>query len=116
MRHKIQSATNTSEAWNGFIQWVAFGGDKLRKADRSDQKKIILYNHLVSNLIVLYNTVHLTKSLNVFALQKKPIDLESLRHISPYRPGNINRFGKYEIQEGNAGLDFENLNLHLNIR
>ena len=114
LRYKVQSATNISEAWNGFIQWVSFGGNKLRKQDRAGQTKLITYNHLVANLIVFYNTVHLTKSLSLFAEEGLKLDSKLINSISPYRPGNINRFGKYEITEPEEN-SLTNSILHSNI-
>ena len=47
MRRTINAATNTAEAWNGFVQWVAFGGEGIiRQNNREEQRKIIRYNHL----------------------------------------------------------------------
>ena len=57
-RRMIQDATNKSESWNDFIQWVAFGGSGIRENDRREQRKIIRYNHLVANLIIFHNVFH----------------------------------------------------------
>lgn len=97
LRYRVQGATNVSEAWNGFTQWVAFGSNRLRKTDRAGQTKIIRYNHLVANLIVLYNTVQITECLDVFALQGALPEKEILTRLSPYITENINRFGEYEL-------------------
>ena len=38
--------------WNGFVQWVAFGGKGvIRQNNREEQRKIIRYNHLLANLV-----------------------------------------------------------------
>jgi TnpA family transposase len=55
-RQTISAATNIAEAWNGFVQWVAFGGEGvIRQNNREEQRKIIRYNHLVANLVVFHN-------------------------------------------------------------
>src|SRR5262249_2603053 len=42
LRHVIQAATNKSEAYNGFTQRVAFGGDgTIATNDREEQRKIL---------------------------------------------------------------------------
>jgi TnpA family transposase len=62
MRRTISAATNTAEAWNGFVQWVAFGGEGIiRQNNREEQRKIIRYNHLVANLVVFHNVVAMTR-------------------------------------------------------
>jgi TnpA family transposase len=64
LRRTIHAATNTSEAWNGFVQWVAFGGEGvIRQNNREEQRKIIRYNHLVANLVVFHNVVSMTRGL-----------------------------------------------------
>jgi len=43
LRRTISAATNIAEAWNGFVQWVAFGGEGvIRQNNREEQRKIIL--------------------------------------------------------------------------
>ncbi|MCH8291393.1 transposase [Candidatus Poribacteria bacterium] len=52
LRRTIGNATNLSEWWNRFVQWVAFGGEEIRENNRTQQRKIIRYNHLVANLVI----------------------------------------------------------------
>lgn len=115
LRRKIQAATNKSEGWNAFIQWVSFGGEGLRKQDRLGQHKLIRYNHLVSNLIVLHNIVHLTKSLNQFALQGELFTPELLAAFAPYKTNHINRFGRYELNDSADNMDLDKVDLSFDI-
>ena len=56
LRSLIQAATNKSEAYNGFVRWVAFDGDgTIATNDREEPRKIINYDHLVANCIILLN-------------------------------------------------------------
>lgn len=42
----INAATNKSESFKRFIQWLAFGGDgTITENDRDAQRKVIKYNH-----------------------------------------------------------------------
>jgi TnpA family transposase len=43
--HRIVSAaTNIAEAWSGFVQWVAFGGEGvIRQNNREEQRTIIRF-------------------------------------------------------------------------
>ena len=46
LRRTIQAATNKSERFNQFVQWVSFGGDSLiAENTRDEQRKFIKYNH-----------------------------------------------------------------------
>lgn len=60
--------------------------------------------------------MYLTKSLNVFALQNFKVEPEVLSKISPYRPGNINHFGKYEIAESSEEINLDGFDLENQIR
>lgn len=55
LRRTIHAATNKSEAFNGFAQWVAFGGGGvIAENNRDEQRKVIKYNHLVSSLVIFH--------------------------------------------------------------
>jgi TnpA family transposase len=58
LRRTIHAATNKSEAFNLFVQWVAFGGGRLLAENtRDEQRKMIKYHHLVANLLIFHNVV-----------------------------------------------------------
>jgi TnpA family transposase len=96
LRQMIQAATCKSEEFNGFIQWVLFGGDGVIAENlRHEQRKIIKYNHLVANLLILHNVATLTKTLGELMRQGYAINDEILAKLSPFRRGHINRFGAY---------------------
>jgi len=93
----IQDATNKSESWNDFIQWVAFGGNSIRENDRREQRKIIRYNHLVANLIIFHNVATMTRVIRELAAEGYTINEEILSRLSPYKREHINRFGSYKL-------------------
>jgi len=97
-RRLIHTATNKSELWNEFIQWVAFGGDSIQENDREEQRKIIRYNHLVANLVIFHNVVTMTRALRELIDKGHSIDEEVLSRLSPYRTRHINRYGSYKLQ------------------
>ena len=73
LRRLIQSATNKSERFNQFVQWVAFGGGALAaEGVRDEQRKFIKYNHLVANLLIYHNVVTMTKALQRLAVDAIP--------------------------------------------
>ena len=98
LRQVIQAATNKSEAFNKFVQWVCFGGDGVIAENvRDEQRKFIKYNHLVANLLSFHTLVTMTKALQQLIEEGHPLDLEALSTLSPYRTEHINRFGNYVI-------------------
>jgi TnpA family transposase len=99
LRRTIHAATNIAEAWNGLIQWVAFGGEGVvRQNNREEQRKIIRYNHLVANLVVFHNVVSMTRVLQDLVDEGYLVTPEIIARLSPYKTEHINRFGHYELR------------------
>ena len=68
LRRTIQAATNKSEAFNAFVQWLFFGGERLiAENDRDRQRKLIKYNHLVANCLIFHNVQAQTRVLHQLA-------------------------------------------------
>ena len=98
LRQAIQSATNKSERFNEFVQWVSFGGDHVIAENvRDEQRKFIKYNHLVANILAFHNIVSMTKAIDRLKAQGQQISDEVLAAISPYQTSHINRFGQYQL-------------------
>lgn len=98
LRRTIQAATNKSEAFNKFIQWVSFGGGGLiAENDRDEQRKLIKYNHPVANCLIFHNVHSLTRVLHELAAEGYEVEVESVARLSPYLTEHINRFGKYTL-------------------
>jgi TnpA family transposase len=97
LRRTIHAATNIAEAWNGFVQWVAFGGNGvIRQKNREAQRKIIRYNHLVANLVVFHNVVNMTRVLQELIDEGYPVTPEIIARFSPYQTEHLHRFGDYD--------------------
>ena len=97
LRQTIQAATNKSEEFNGFVKWLFFGGDGVIAENiRHEQRKIIKYNQLVANMVILYNAEKMTTVLKELKGNVK-ITPEILSGLSPYRMSHINRFGNYRL-------------------
>ncbi len=64
---------------------------------RHEQRKIIKYNHLVANLVILHNVEGMTKVLKNLQDEGVEITQELLAALSPYRTHHINRFGDYTL-------------------
>jgi len=98
MRHVIQAATNKSEAFNKYVDWVSFGGaGLLSQGTRDEQRKCIKYNHLVANLLAFHTLVNMTQALQQIQQAGHLIDLEALATFSPYATEQYNRFGDYAL-------------------
>jgi TnpA family transposase len=99
LRRTIHAATNIAEAWNAFVQWVAFGGEGvIRQNNRAEQRKIIRYNHLVANLVVFHNVVSMTRVLQEVIDEGYVVTPEIIARLSPYKTEHVNRFGNYELR------------------
>jgi hypothetical protein len=84
LRQVIQAATNKSEAFNKFVQWVCFGGEGVITENVGDeQRKFIKYNHRVANLLSFHTL------LDFF-------------HQNPYRPPFACPFGSATAQASGA--------------
>jgi TnpA family transposase len=113
LRRVIQGATNKSEAFNGFLQWVAFGNKGIITENiRSEQRKVIKYNHLVANLVIFHNVVNLSKIVRELVTEGHPVTREALAVLSPYQTEHINRFGTYTL---NMDRKPPKLNYHMDL-
>lgn len=98
LRKTIQSATNKSEEFNGFAKWLFFGGEGIIAENlRHEQRKVMKYNHLVANMVILHNVQQMTQRLKVLSEGDMGITKDLLGGLSPYRMSHINRFGDYTV-------------------
>lgn len=100
LRRTIQESTNKTESFNGFAKWVNFGDDSvIGENTKTDQEKMIKYNHLVANNIIFYNVYHMSIILQELSNEGYDINEEIISSLSPYMTNHINRFGKYSIDK-----------------
>ncbi|WP_125077094.1 Tn3 family transposase [Pseudoxanthomonas sp. SGT-18] len=98
IRKTIQAATNKSEEFNGFVKWVFFGGEGIIAENiLHEQRKIVKYNQLVANMIILHNVDQMTRTLAELRQEGLELTPEVLAGLSPYRTSHINRFGDYTL-------------------
>ena len=96
LRRNIHAYTNKSEQFNGFAKWSFFGGDGVIAENlRHEQRKVIKYNHLVANMVILHNVVGMSNVIKQLQEEGWEITKEMLAGLGPLRPGHINRFGEY---------------------
>jgi len=98
MRKTISAATNKSEAFNQFIKWAFFANEGLiDESVRHEQQKLIRYNHLVANMIMLHNVQEMQRVLVDLRKEGWDITPEMLEGTGPYRTFHINRFGQHDV-------------------
>ena len=98
IRRIVQSATNKSEEFNNFAQWLFFGSDGVIAGNvRHEQRKIIKYNHLVANMVILHNVEGMTRALKKLQSEGLEITQEILVVDLPIERNYINRFGDYTL-------------------
>jgi TnpA family transposase len=108
LRRTIQAATNKSEAFNGFAQWLAFGGAGIiAENDRAAQRKIIKYNQLVANCVIFYNVVAMSRVLRDLHTAGQPINPDAVAALSPYITQHIDRIGRYSLEVDDQPPDLE---------
>ena len=98
LRKTINAATNKSEEFNNFAKWIAFANHgMIRENLKHEQTKVIKYNHLVANLLILYNTQQMTRILKELKQEGYEIKKDTLQGFSPYRMEHMNRYGSYHL-------------------
>ena len=111
LRTTIHAASNKSEAFNRFAQWLSFGGEfsGIASNNRDEMRKRIKYNHLIANCVIFHNVVELTRILNQLYQEGYCFEPEAISALSPYLTWHINRFGLYHLDSERQPLplDFE---------
>lgn len=97
LRKFINAATCKSEEFNGFLDWVAFARDVIPSNSEVEQRKFIKYNHLVANMVILYNVNEMSKIIQNLNCNGFKVDYDLLKYFSPYKSQHISRLGFYEV-------------------
>lgn len=98
LRKTINAATVKSEEFNDFVKWLFFGGDGIISENiRHEQRKVVKYNHLVANMVILHNVHGMSRILKGLQAKGHVLTEEILRGMAPYRREHINRFGEYPL-------------------
>ena len=99
MRETVNAATCKSEEFNNFIRWTFFHNKGVIQENlRFAQSKMVRFNHLVSNLIILHNVDAMTKALRKLKREGVHVNERLLAKLSPYWTEHINLLGDYVIE------------------
>ncbi len=86
------------EAYNGFAQWVFFGGEGIiAQNDPEEQEKAVKYNDLVATAVAIQNVVDMSVALKALIEDAFPVTREDVAGLSPYITRKIKRFGDYVV-------------------
>jgi TnpA family transposase len=112
LRETIHASTCKSEEFNHFIQWIFFfNNGEIQENLRYEQDKMIRFNHLVANLVILHNVNSMTRVLSELKKEGLSVTPEVLAGLSPYRTEHINLLGDYTIDTSKRpGKRFTTLN------
>jgi TnpA family transposase len=85
LRESVHAATCKSGEFNQFVQWIFFYNNGMIQENlRHAQDKMIAYNHLVANLLIMHNVDAMSKAINKLKRQGFQVDAEALSSLSPY--------------------------------
>lgn len=100
LRRRVTAATNKTEAFNGFSQWIGFGNrGVIADNDPVEQEKAMKFNALLTNAVIFHNALDIAEIVRQLMEEGWTIEPEDLAHISPYLTEHINRFGEYSTHE-----------------
>lgn len=98
LRENVHAATCKSEEFNNFLQWVFFyNSGMIQENLLHEQSKLVKYNHLVANLVILHNVNAMTKVLKRLRREGYEVTPDALAGLSPYRHQHINLLGTYQL-------------------
>lgn len=84
LREKITESTNKVEAYNWFLKWFFFGGEGIIcENDPDEQNKIIKYNELLANAVILHNVIDINIALEKLVAEGVIVTKEDIKSLSP---------------------------------
>ena len=106
LRRKINTQLNKGEHLHALRSWLWFGGDGiLRRKQEEAQQEVVCCLHLLTNAVVVWNTVYMQEVITQLRAEGYPVQDEDLVHLSPARFEHINRLGKYSFADQQALLN-----------
>ncbi len=106
LRKRINTQLNKGEQLHGLRVYLWFGGDgMIRKKQEQEQQVTARSLNLLTNIIILWNTIYIQEIINQLRSERVEIDDADFQHISPAPFEHINRLGRYSF---NTSFEIEN--------
>lgn len=97
-RRRIGRQLNKGERLHSLRGWLMFGGDgHIRRKQEEAQTCQAGCLNLMTNAIVVWNTLYMQAAARQITGEGKQIDKEHLQYLSPARFKHINRYGRYHF-------------------
>lgn len=95
-RERAGRAMTMVESYNGYAKWIFFGNEGvIADNDPEEQEKAIKFNHLVTNLVNVSNTLDISAAVRSLLAEGHPVHADDLATISPYQKDTVKGFGDY---------------------
>jgi TnpA family transposase len=97
-RRRINAQLNKGESLHALRDFL-FVGDKgvIRRKQHEAQTNQALCLNVVTNAVVIWNTVYMQAVLDQLRAEGYPVSEEDLTHLSPARFAHVNPYGKYSF-------------------
>ena len=102
LRRSIRAATTKVEAYNGFTEWVRFGGEAIPTGDPVEREKRVKYTDLVASAVMLQNVADMTDALASLVAEGWAVTPGQVARLSPYGTSRVKRFGEYVLDMDGA--------------
>ncbi len=100
-RRRINVQLNKGEALHALRKFLFFANEgKIRRREDEDQRVQVGCLNLVTNAIVVWNTVQMARVIEDLKAEGYSVSDEDIAHLSPARYGHINPYGKYSFDVG----------------
>lgn len=77
LRRTIHAETNKTEEFNRFVKWLFLGREGIIAENiRHEQRKVVKYNQMFANLVILHNVESMTRTLKRLQTEGHRIDEE----------------------------------------
>lgn len=99
LRRRIHTQLNKGEALHALRRFLVIAHDgKIRRKDQEEQQDQAGCLNLLTNAVVVWNTVYLQAAIEQLRTEGFPINPDDLTHLSPARYEHINPYGKYSFE------------------
>lgn len=97
-RRQIHAQLNKGEALHALRKFLFVANEaQIRKRHAEDQLNQAACLNLVTNVVVVWNTVYMWEAIRELRREGQQIVEEDLKHLSPARYEHLNVFGKYSF-------------------